>query len=104
MKNWIRQFLGFDKLSQEIKVIHNETSELKNVHKSELLQLTSKSEDIIEKIQNSNSEILSNSLIALNAKIEELTPIKTEFSPSDLKIKDVLGNIILDFSLNQRKK
>lgn len=99
MKNWIRQFLGLNKLSHEIKEIHNETSELKNVYKSELLQLTSKSEDIIEKIQNSNSEILSNSLIALNAKIEEPVPIKTEFSPSDLKIKDVLGNIVLDFSL-----
>lgn len=98
MKKWLRSLLGLDKLSKEIQF---ETSELSKVLKKELLELNVYTRNLYEKVNTTDSSHLSTTLSTLNNKIDELIPIKNEFSPSDLIIKDVLGSIVLNFSLKE---
>lgn len=99
MKKWLRALLGLDKLFTEVTGIQLDTTELNQVLRKELLELNAHTRDLQEKIEATGSSQLSTALISLNAKIDDLHPVKTEFSPSDLAIKDVIGNIVLNFSL-----
>lgn len=96
MKKWLRVLLGLDKLSTEVSQIQLETSQLKDVLKKELTAYT---RGLQQSINTSDSSNLSTALSSLNNKIDKLIPIKNEFSPSDLAIKDVIGNVVLNFSL-----
>lgn len=99
MKKWLISLLGLDKLSNEVKQIQHETSELNKAVNKELLEITNNTRNLQEKLKASDSSQLSTALVSLNHKIDGLIPVKNEFSPSDLAIKDVLGNIVLNFSL-----
>jgi hypothetical protein len=99
MKKWLISLLGLDKLSKEIAHIQHETSELNKVVNKELLQITNNTKELHDKLQTSDLSQLSKVLLSLNHKIDELIPVKKEFSPSDLAIKDVSGNTVLNFSL-----
>lgn len=88
MKKWLQNFLELDKLfigMQELgnqnKVLLNHTINLNN------------------KLMPTDSEQFSTALETLTSKIDELLPSKPEFTPSDLAIKDVLGNVVLNFLL-----
>ena len=100
MKKWILSFLGLDKLFIDVNEIHNETSELTNSQR----QLISKTEELNHKLMATNPEQLSKTLISLTTKIDVLLPAKTEFTPYDLAIKDVLGNIVLNFLLKGKEE
>lgn len=99
MKKWLISLLSLDKLSNEVTQIQHETSELNKIINKELLEITNNTRNLDEKLKESDSSQLSTALVSLNNKIDELIPVKNEFSPSDLAIKDVLGSIVLNFSL-----
>lgn len=99
MRKWLISLLGLDKLSEEISGIQQETSELSKFVNRELVEITSNTKELDKKIQISDSSQLSQTLQSLSNKIDELIPGKNEFSPSDLAIKDIVGNTILNFSL-----
>lgn len=95
MKKWILSFLGLDKLYTDINEMYIETSELRNSQR----QLISQTENLNQKLEATNPEQLSKALSSFSTKMDELLPAKTEFTPSDLAIKDVLGNVVLNFLL-----
>ncbi|KQM45842.1 hypothetical protein [Chryseobacterium sp. Leaf201] len=99
MKKWLISLLGLDKLSNEVTQIQHEISELNKIINKEILEIASNTRNLHEKLQASDSSQISTVLVSLNNKIDKLIPVKNEFSPSDLAIKDVLGNIVLNFSL-----
>lgn len=88
MRKWILSFLGLNKLFIE-------TSEIANSQK----HLISQTEDLNHKLEAVNTEHFSTALQSFTRKIDELLPPKPEFTPSDLVVKDVLGNVVINFSL-----
>ena len=88
MKKWLQNFLELDKLFIGVQELDNQNKVLLN-----------HTIDLNNKLVPNDSIQLSTALQTLNNKVDELIPVKNEFSPSDLAINDVLGNLVLNFSL-----
>lgn len=93
MKKWLQNFLELDKLFIGVRELDNQNKVLLN-----------HAIDLNSKLIPNDSAQISTALQTLNKKFDALIPVKNEFSPSDLAIKDVLGNVVLNFVLKSSQE
>lgn len=101
MKLWLIKFLGLDKLYSDIKELHDKNIEISISQKSDFSEIKSETRKLQNLIGANNFNKIGESLEQLNSKIEKFEPNQNSFTPSNVEIKNALGNTILDFELKK---